>query len=164
MSASSRVAQGKAISEDSWTALAKDKERDWWSIDFGGEVGELEVGGPWTLPKATPWTTRGDVSPARRQNTAVEEEESMGRSMNDVMEIEMELDAEVPQTESAEMKSPRRNVIRGESEEPQDYVSETLSISPEEAEELTFVPSAITEPRGVKYFGDNRCSENATRY
>ena len=45
MSASSKM----AISEESWTALAKEKERNWWSIDFGGEVEELEVGGPWTF-------------------------------------------------------------------------------------------------------------------
>ena len=32
----------KAISEELWTALAKDKERDQWSIDLGGEVEELE--------------------------------------------------------------------------------------------------------------------------
>ena len=36
MSASSRRAQvmDEAISEASWTALAKEKERDWWSIDL----------------------------------------------------------------------------------------------------------------------------------
>ena len=43
-------------------------------------------------------------------------------------EIEMEVDAGVPQAES------------------HDYLCEALSISPEEAEELAFVPSAINEP------------------
>ena len=38
------------------------------------------------------------------------------------------------------------------------------SISPEEAEVLTFVPSAIGEPRGAIYFCDNRCSEKSVRY
>ena len=84
----------------------------------------------------------------------------MGRLKKD----EMEVDAGVPQAESAEMKSPKRMVVRGESEETQDYICETLSISPEEAEELAFVPSAISEPRGAIYFCDNRCSENAIRY
>ena len=55
-------------------------------------------------------------------------------------------------------------MIRGESEETQYYVCEMLSISPEEAEELAFVPSAISEPRGATYFCDNRCSEKAIRY
>ena len=40
MSASSRMAQGvdEVMSESSWTALTKEKERDWWSIDLVGEV------------------------------------------------------------------------------------------------------------------------------
>ena len=49
-----------------------------------------------------------------------------------------------------------------ESEETQDC--ETLAISPEEAEELAFVPSALSEPRGAIYFCDNRCSDKAVRY
>ena len=43
-------------------------------------------------------------------------------------------------------------------------VCEMLSISPQEAEEPAFVPSAISEPRGAFHFWDNRCSENAIRY
>ena len=44
MSAFSRMAQevDEAMSESSWTALAKGKERDWWSIDLEGEVEKLE--------------------------------------------------------------------------------------------------------------------------
>ena len=34
-----------AMSESSWTALARGKERDWWSIDLEGEVEKLEVHG-----------------------------------------------------------------------------------------------------------------------
>ena len=53
VSASSRMAQKmeEAKSEASWTALAKDKARDWWSIDLEGEVEEPEVGCPWTVTK-----------------------------------------------------------------------------------------------------------------
>ena len=39
-----------------------------------------------------------------------------------------------------------------------------LSISLEEAEELAFVPGAVSEPRGAIYFCDNRCSEKAISY
>ena len=53
----------------------------------------------------------------------------------------------VPQAESAEIKSTKRKMIRVESEETQDYVCEMLTISPEEAEELAFVPSALSQPR-----------------
>ena len=42
----------EAMSESSWTALAKGKERDWWSIDLEGDVEKLEVLGPG--PKADP--------------------------------------------------------------------------------------------------------------
>ena len=49
-SASSKMAQDadEAMSESSWTALAKENERDWWSIDLEGEVEKLEVVGPWS--------------------------------------------------------------------------------------------------------------------
>ena len=49
MSASSRMAQevDEARSESFWTALAKEKERDWWSVDLEGEVEKLEVSDPW---------------------------------------------------------------------------------------------------------------------
>ena len=47
----------------------------------------------------------------------------------------------------AEAQSPKRKVRRVESEETQDYGRETLAISQEEAEEMGFVPSALSEPR-----------------
>ena len=33
----------EALSESSWTALAKGKDRGWWSIDLEGEMEKLEV-------------------------------------------------------------------------------------------------------------------------
>ena len=93
------------------------------------------------------------------KKAAIEEEENLGILKEDKMEVEMEVDAGVSQAESAEIKSPKRKVIRVESEETQDYVCEMLTISPEEAEELAFVPSALSEPRGAIYFCDNHCSE-----
>ena len=92
-----------------------------------------------------------------RVKTAREESEKL-------KEAEMEVDGEVPQEASAEIQSPKRKVIRVESEETQDHVCETLTISQEEAEEMGFVPSALSEPRGPIYWCDNRCSENALRY
>ena len=68
------------------------------------------------------------------------------------------------QAESAEIKSPKRKVIRVESEKTRDYVCEMLTICPEEAEELSFVLSALSEPRGAIYFCDSYCSEKAVRY
>ena len=77
------------------------------------------------------------------------------------MEVEMEVDADVSQAERAEIKDSIRKEVRVESKETQDYVCEMLTISPEEAEELVFVSSALNESRGVIYFCDNRCSEKS---
>ena len=62
----------------------------------------------------------------------------------------MEVYVDAPQGGSA--KSSKREVIRVESEETQDYVCGMLAISQEEAEELAFVPSALSESRGPIYF------------
>ena len=76
----------------------------------------------------------------------------------------MEVDVDEPQGESAEIDSSERKVIRVESEATRDFVCGMLAISPQEAEELAFVPSALGEPRGSIYFCDKRCSEKAVRY
>ena len=68
-----------------------------------------------------------------------------------------------PHEASAEVQSPKRKVVRVETEETQDYERESLAISQEEAEEMGFVPSAVGEPRGAIYWCDNRCSEKAIR-
>ena len=143
----------EAKSEPSWTALAKEKERDWWSIDLEGEMEELEVSGPWS------GTEGGSVDPlgkmghrSARTKISIEENEK-------TKEAEMAVDEAVPQEASVAIQSPKRKVIRVESEETQDYVCETLAISQEEAEELGFVLSALSEPRGPTHWCDNRCSE-----
>ena len=50
------------------------------------------------------------------------------------------------------------------SEETQDYVRESLATSQEEADDIRFVPSALSEPRGAFYWCDNRCSDKTLRY
>ena len=50
-------------------------------------------------------------------------------------------------------------MIRVESEETQDYVREAKELNQEEAEEISFVPSAITVPQKPLFRCDNRCSE-----
>ena len=52
-------------------------------------------------------------------------------------------ESEAPGEEGEEVKSPKRKVIRVESEETQDYVRESLDLNQEECEEISFVPSAI---------------------
>ena len=51
----------EAKSESSWTALAKRKERDCWSIDLEGEVEKLEVSGPWSETKGNSVDPKGKM-------------------------------------------------------------------------------------------------------
>ena len=66
--------------------------------------------------------------------------------------------------EGAEVQSPKWNVIRVESEETQDYVRDLFSVSREEVEEISFVPSALIISRGPMFWCDNRCSDKALRF
>ena len=56
-------------------------------------------------------------------------------------------ESEVPGEEEKEVKSSKRKVIRVESEETQDYVRTANYMKQEEAEEKSFVPSAINVPQ-----------------
>ena len=62
-----------------------------------------------------------------------------------------------------ESKSPKRKVFRVESEETKDYVKESLNVSWDEAEEISFVSSAISIPQRPMFWRDNRCSDKALR-
>ena len=53
----------EAMSESSWTALAKGKERYWWSIDLVRDMEKLEVVGPWS------GTEGGSVDPKGKMGT-----------------------------------------------------------------------------------------------
>ena len=63
------------------------------------------------------------------------------------------------------MKAPpqkRSAVIRVESAETQHYVSKPQGleeIDDEEVEELSFIPSAVSEPRWALHTCDNKCSK-----
>ena len=129
MSASSRVAQGmeEAKSEASWTAQAKEKGRGWSSIDLEGEVEELGAGCPWTVTKGDSMDPEGEMNhQSDGKQAAIEEVENLGKLKDDEMVVEMEVDAGVPQAESAGIKSPKRKVIRVDSEETQDYGCESV--------------------------------------
>ena len=66
--------------------------------------------------------------------------------------------------EDEEIRSPKRKVIRVESEETQDYVKEGRSTEHEEEEERTFVPSAVSVPLKPLFRCDNQCSEKTLSY
>ena len=61
--------------------------------------------------------------------------------------------------EGEEIRSPKRKVIRVESEETQDYVREERNTEFEEEEERTFIPSAVSVPLKPLFRCDKHCSE-----
>ena len=71
---------------------------------------------------------------------------------------------EAPGEEREEVKSPKRKVIRVESEETQDYVREAKDMNQEEAEERSFVPSATSVAQKLLFRCDNRCSEETLSF
>ena len=54
-------------------------------------------------------------------------------------------------------------MIRVVSEETQENVRESLNLSRDEAEEISFVPSAISIPQRPMFWCDNRCSDKAPK-
>ena len=68
--------------------------------------------------------------------------------------------SEAPGEEGEEMKSPKRKIIRVESEETQDHVTEENDMDQEEGEETSFVPSATSVPQKPVSRRDNQRSEN----
>ena len=71
---------------------------------------------------------------------------------------------EAPGEEGEEAKASKRKVIRVESEETQDYVKGATDLSQEDAEEISFVPSAISVPPKPLSRSDNRCTEKALSF
>ena len=61
-------------------------------------------------------------------------------------------------------KSLKRKIIRAESEVMQDHVREAKSADQEEAEELSFVPRAISVPQKLMFRCDYRCSETTLSF
>ena len=104
-SASSRMAQevDEATSESSWTALAKERERHWWSIDLEGEVEKLEVIGPWSGTEGDSVEPKGEMGhKPDRAEVSREEKEKLKKD-------EMKVDVDTPQGESVETKSSKRS-------------------------------------------------------
>ena len=67
--------------------------------------------------------------------------------------------------EGEEIRSPKRKVIRVESEETQDYVREAKSTEyEEEEEERTFVPSAVSVPLEPLFRYEKQCSEKTLSF
>ena len=110
---------------------------------FGGSNGEAESRRSLVRDRKRIRGSQREDGPKISSDKAAREESEKPK------EAGMEVDGEVPQEESVEIQSPKRNVIRVESEETQDCVRDTLAVSQEEAEEMGFGQSALSEPRGT---------------
>ena len=89
-------------------------------------------------------------------------------SSNEVRCDFFKCEVEEQQGARVEVQLPRRKaVMRVESEETQRYVRKRFAhedFSQKEVEEIGFVPSALSEPRGAIHWCDNRCSEKGFRF
>ena len=87
-----------------------------------------------------------------------------GESLHEQVEAKLSRRGREMLNEVEEVGSPKRKVIRLESEETQDYVREGTSTEHEEEEERTFVPSAISVPLKPLFRCDKQCSEKTLSY
>ena len=115
-----------------------------WRLEPEEAAEALEPVAPWSVAEGVSSEPEGKsrhryarAKMARKEIEAQTREEEKGNS-------------KASHEEGAEIqKSPKREVIRVESEETRDYVRETLNLSLEEAEEMSFVsiPAQILAPR-----------------
>ena len=65
--------------------------------------------------------------------------------------------SDAPGEEGEEIKSPKRKIIRVAFEETKDNARKAKDSDQEEAEEMSFVPSAISVPQKLLFRSDNQC-------
>ena len=126
-----------------------------WAAVAGREGWRLEPEGETETPKVIVWWNEAEGVPV---NPDGEGHREQARAKSPRRE------REAPGEEGEEAKAPKRKVIRVESEETQDYVKGAMDLSQEDAEEISFVPSAIGVPPKPLFRCDNRCSEKAISF
>ena len=135
----------EATREASWNAKGG-KEEDGWRLEPEGATETPETIVLWSEVDGV--TVKPDGEDRHQRVQA----KSSGR------------ESEAPGEEGEEVKSPKRKVIRVESEETQDYVREVKDPSQKGAEEISFVPSAISVPQKPLFRCDNGCSEKTISF
>ena len=122
-----------------------EKEEDGWRLEPEGETETLKTKVLWNGVESVPGYPDGE---GRHERVQVKS----SRRGN-----------EAPGEGGEEVKSPKRKVIRVESEETQDYVREANDLNQEESEEISFVPSGISVPQKPS-FVTIRCSEKTPQF
>ena len=114
--------------------MTKGKQKDVWRLEPEGEAEMLEAKGLWSGVKGVSVNPEGESRHRyARAKMARKERENQTR-------MEKKVNGKALRDEGAEVQSPRRKVIRVESEETQDYVRESLNLSLDEVVEISFVP------------------------
>ena len=121
-----------------WTAVTKGKEEEVWELEPDGEAERPEATVPWIGAEGVSVDPEDESLHGQARAQITRKEREIQATM------EEKVDGKALGEEGAETQSPERKVIRAESEETQDYVRESSNMSREEAEEISFVPSAIS--------------------
>ena len=87
-----------------------------------------------------------------------------GESRHEQVEAKLSRRGREMLREGEKIRSPKRKVIRVESEETQDYVREEKSTEFEEEEERSFIPSAVSVPLKPLFRCDKQRSEKTLSY
>ena len=129
------------------------KERDWWSADLEGELEKLEVEGNFSVAeggsmdperKADHWSVRKVLTKTRDREMEVDEVIPGTQPSSKETDGFIMCEVEEQQTARVEVQDAQRRVKNGGT-----YLRESLAISQEEADEIGFVPSALSVPQGV---------------
>ena len=145
----------ETTSEASWTAVTKGKEKEMWRLEPEGEAETPEAIGLESEVNSVSMNPEGE-----RRHRHVRAEMARKERGNQTR-LEKNVNEKALWDDGAEVQSPKRKVIRVESEETQDYVRDSSNLRREEAEEISFVPSALSIPRGPMVECDNRCTDKA---
>ena len=135
--------------------MTKGKEKEVWRLEPEGEAERPEVTVPVNGVEGVSVNPEGEGRHGQVRATMAR------KDRENQTQMEEKVDGVAPGDEGAEVQSPKRKVIRVGSEETQDYVRDSLNLCREEAEEISFVPGAISIPQRPMFWCDDRCSDKA---
>ena len=146
----------KTTSEGLWTAVTKGKEKKVWRLEPEGEAERPDARVPGNGVEGVSVTPEGQGRHGKVRAKITRKETETQTIM------EEKVGGMAPSDQGAEVQSPKRKVIRVGREETQDYVRDSLNLCREEAEDISFVPSAISILQRPMFWCDNRCSDKAS--
>ena len=136
----------------SWTAVTKGKEV--WRLELDGEAENPEVTVLVNEAEGVSVNPEGESRHEQiRAKTSCKERGNGKKGLSNCAKRRL----------CGDSKSEKKK-IRVESDETQDHGRKSLNLSRYEAEEISFVPSAISIPQRPMFWCDNRCSDKALSF